>query len=476
MFKWLGQRTENKERKTRQLSEKEINISPMFKWLGQRAEKRKRKTRQLWEREFNIVNEGLDEEQVIAFVDNLIAEQKASQQASAASLRSVLKTAVTNAEQVVASIKMKAQAEAEDEAATIISQANQETEEIKRKAEIAAQKEAEDILSAANRKAEIAEIEAKQKARLFLLRAREDVEKEVRGEYKKAYARLSSSLQDLMSEGQNIVTELKDKRERLWESKDFELKEHEAALLSTSGAAAVLPETSAPTETQIEPDIVSKEEIAEPTRLQEEAIEEVIEQPVQLQEEPPKEEIAEPTRLQEEAIEEVIEQPVQLQEEPPKEEIAEPTQPRDEVTVSEPVEATTEEHLLEERPSREEANLAPLKEGSQTLYAGEVELAIAMPVDLVTVSKLYNHLQTMPELRILRTTGSWDRGTSITVVLDKPIPLINIISKISGVEVTPELPSEDSLAKATSSSSLGARRGVKRIKITLREAQPSVGG
>ncbi len=441
MFKWLGQRTENKEQKTRQLSEKEINISPMFKWLGQRAEKRKRKTRQLWEREFNIVNEGLDEEQVIAFVDNLIAEQKASQQASAASLRSVLKTAVTNAEQVVASIKMKAQAEAEDEAATIISQANQETEEIKRKAEIAAQKEAEDILSAANRKAEIAEIEAKQKARLFLLRAREDVEKEVRGEYKKAYARLSSSLQDLMSEGQNIVTELKDKRERLWESKDFELKEHEAALLSTSGAAAVPPETSAPTETQIEPDIVSKEEIAEPTQLQEEA------------------------------IEEVIEQPVQLQEEPPKEEIAEPTQPRDEVTVSEPVEATTEEYLLEEGLGREKANLAPLKEGSQTLYAGEVELAIAMPVDLVTVSKLYNHLQTMPELRILRTTGSWDQGTSITVVLDKPIPLISIISKISGVEVTPELQSEDSLAKAISSSSLGAkRRGVKRIKITLREA------
>ena len=447
MFKWLGQRTENKERKTGQLSQREINISPMFKWLGQRAEKRKQKTRQLWEREFNIVNEGLDEEQVIAFVDNLIAEQKASQQASAASVRSVLKTAVTNAEQVAASIKMKAQAEAEDEAATIISQANQETEEIKRKAEIAAQKEAEDILSAANRKAEIAEIEAKQKARLFLLRAREDVEKEVRGEYKQAYARLSSSLQDLMSEGQNIVTELKDKRERLWESKDFELKEQEAVLLGTSGAAAVPPETSAPTETQIEPDIVSKEEIAEPTQLQEEAIEEVIEQPVQLQEEPPKEEIAEPTR------------------------------PRDEVTVSEPVEATTEEHLPEERPGREEADLAPLKQGGQTLYAGEVELAIAMPVDLVTVSKLYNHLQTMPELRILRTTGSWDQGTTITVVLDKPIPLISIISKIPGVEVTPELPSEDSLAKATSSSPLGARkRGVKRIKITLREAQPSVGG
>jgi len=404
----------------------------MFKRLGQRLEKTKQKTRQLWEREFDIVNKGLDEKQVIAFVDNLIVQHKASQQASAASLNSLIKKAVTDAEQIAASIKMKAQTEAEDEAATIISQAKQEAEEIKRRAEIATQKEAEEILSASDRKAEITEVEAKQKALLFLLRAREEIEKEVRDEYKSAHSRLSSSLQDLMSEGQNIEMELKGKRAVLWESKNFELQEHAAALLGTSGAAAVPPETPAPMETQIEPDIASKEKTEEPT---------------------------------------------QLQEEPPKEKIEQPTQLQEEVTVSEPVEAAMEEHLPEERVVREETESTLLKQDSQALYGGEVDLAIAVPVELVMVSKLYNHLQTVPELRILRTTGSWNRGTTITVVLDKPIPLLSIISKIPGVEVTAELPREDSLVKATSSSPLGAkRRGAKRIKLTLKEAQPSVGG
>jgi len=81
----------------------------MFKWRGQRLEKRKQKTRQLWEREFDIVNEGLDEKQVIAFVDNLIVQHKASQQASAASLNSLIKKAVTDAEQIASSIKMRSQ-------------------------------------------------------------------------------------------------------------------------------------------------------------------------------------------------------------------------------------------------------------------------------------------------------------------------------------------------------------------------------
>jgi len=417
----------------------------MFKWLGQRSEK-KQKIRQLWERGFNIVKEGLDEEQVVAFVDNLIAQHKASQQASSDSLRSLLKTAVTDAEQMAASIKMKAQTEGEAEAAIIIAQAKEDAREIKRRAEIATQKEAKDILSVANRKAEITEVEAKQKALLFLLRAREEIEKEVKNEYKRAYTRLSSSLQDLVSEGQSIEVELKGKRASLWEGKDFELKEHEAVLLKTSETAVPSLETSAPTEAEAEPDIASKEKVEEPVQLQEEAPEEKAEEPVQLQEEAPEEKAEQPTQLQEE------------------------------VTVSESTEETTEEllgqHLPEERPGRRQADSAQLKQDSQALYAGEVELVVAIPVDLKVMSKLYNHLQTMPELRILHTRGSWDRGTIITVVLDKPIPLMSMISKIPGVEVTPELLQKDDLVKGTPSSLLkGGKKGVKRVKLTLKEVQ-----
>jgi len=432
----------------------------MFNWFGQREGKAKQKARQLWEREFNITKEGLDEEQVVAFVNNLIAQHKASQQASAASLRSLLKTAVTDAEQIAASIKMKARAKGEAEATTIIAQAKQEGQEIKRKAEIATQKEAEDTLASANRKAEITELEATQKALLFLLRAREGIEKEIREEYKKTYDRLFSSLQEVLSEGQNIEMELKSKRARLWESKDFELERYEAALLETSEAAVPPPETAAPMETEIETDIAGKERMEQPAQPQEEVLVEEVEQPAQ---------------PQEEALAEEAEQPAQPQEEALAEEAEQPAQPQEEAAIPEPAEEITEEllkeHFPEEMPDREETGSVQLKQDSQTLYGGEVELAIAMPVELKLVSKFYNHLQTISEIKIRHTKGSWDRGTTITVVLDKPIPLISVISKIPGVEVTPELPQKDSLAKGTSSSLLrGGGKGVKRIKLTLREA------
>jgi len=283
-----------------------------FQWLGQQLGRSKQKIRQLRQREFK----------------DLVGQDSASQQVSSDLLRSLLKTAIADAEQIVASIKMRAQTEAEAEAARIIAQVKLEAQEIKDKAEIATQKQAEDILSAANRKAEITVEEAKQKALQF--------------------------------------------------------------------------------------------------------------------------------QLQEEAVEEKIEQPVQLEEK---------------AAVSEVVEATIKEHLPEERPVREEHKPAPVKLDSQALYADEVELIIAAPIELKLVSKFYNYLQTIPELRVLYTRGSWDQGTTITVVLEKPIPLISLISETPGVEVTPELLKKEGLAKGKSSSLLRGEKGeVKRSKLVLKEA------
>ena len=143
------------------------------------------------------------------------------------------------------------------------------------------------------------------------------------------------------------------------------------------------------------------------------------------------------------------------------------------------MEETLGQRPPEERPGKEEKlsigeiESAQLKLDSQALYTGEIELDIPVPVELKMVSKLYNYLQTIPELKILRTRGSWDRGTTITVVLDKPMPLISLISKIPDVEVTPELLQKDGLVKGRSSSLLrGDKRGVKGIKLILKEAQP----
>ena len=267
--------------------------------------------------------------------------KKQPKASSSTSVRSILKTAVADAEQVVASITMKAQAEVEEEAARIIAQANQEAEEIKRSAETAAEKEVEDILSVANRQAESTEVEA------------------------------------------------------------------EPAALS---------------------------------RVGEEVVEEKVEEPAP------------------EFGEEKIEEPVQLRDEAAEEKV-------EETAVSEPV-AVAPEELLEHRPPEKKPGRGAtkpdsLKEDSHSLYTGEVELAVAKPVDLKMVSKLYNYLQVTPEIKLVHTSGSWDRGTTITVALDKPIPLISVLSsKIPEAKVTSERPEVDGFVRG--------KRGVRRISLALK--------
>lgn len=97
----------------------------------------------------------------------------------------------------------------------------------------------------------------------------------------------------------------------------------------------------------------------------------------------------------------------------------------------------------------------------QDLYAGEVELVVAVPVDLKMLAKLFSFLQTTAEIKIHRISGSWDRDTTVTVAVDKPIPLISVISsKIPGAKATLEQPEADGLVK-------GAKR-VRRIKLALK--------
>ncbi len=345
----------------------------MFEWLGGRSGKSKQKAEQLRERE----------------VGDSMEQGNAPQQAPSDSLRSLLKKAIADAEQIVASVKMRAQTEAEAEATKIITQAELEAQEIMGEAKIGAQKEVEGILSAVSRKAEIVEVEAKQEALQSLTMASEEVEKEIGEKYKRAYSRLSSFLQDLVKEGQNIEIELRDKAAKLLESESLELKKYEAA------EAAVPPSaTSAPVETELKPDTAIEEKVEEPAQLQEEAI-----------------------------------------------------------------------------VSKREVKSAPLKLESKALYTGEVELVVASSVELKLVSRFYNYLQTVPDLRILYTRGSWDQGTTITVVLEKPIPLINIISETPGVEVTPEPLERGGLAGGKSSSPLrGGEKRVGGIKLNLKEA------
>ena len=252
----------------------------MVKLFGRSDEKKGQKKKQLWGKDFDIVREGLDEAQVVDFVNDLMKQQKAPPPDS---VRAVLKTAIANAEQIVASVRTKAQEEAQEEAARIISQASQKTGEIKEDSTVAAESE-------------------------------------------------------------------------------------------------------------------------EPDQLPEEAAD---------------------SDAEKEAVEKLLEQ-----------------------------------QLVEDKARR--SGTEPTKEESQSLYTGEVELTITKPVNPGMVTKLYNYLQTTPEIKFVRTNGSWDRGTTITVVLDKPIPLISVISaKVPEASVTPGRIGEDGFVRG--------KKGVRRITLSLKD-------
>ncbi len=90
-------------------------------------------------------------------------------------------------------------------------------------------------------------------------------------------------------------------------------------------------------------------------------------------------------------------------------------------------------------------------------------MTISKPVNPSMVSKLYNYLQPTPEIKFVRTSGSWDRGTTITVVLDKPIPLISVLlAKLPKANITPGRIGEDGFVRG--------KKEVRRITLSLKEA------
>ncbi|MEK7354017.1 MAG: hypothetical protein AABZ77_05885, partial [Chloroflexota bacterium] len=128
--------------------------------------------------------------------------------------------------------------------------------------------------------------------------------------------------------------------------------------------------------------------------------------------------------------------------------------------------------LPDEEPGKQEAVPVAQDLNPEANYDGEIELAIAVPVDPAAVSKLYNYLRATPDMKVLYTEGSADRGTTITIALDKPLPLISLMSKMPGFEITPGLPQKENLRKGTSGSPGANRKGLTRIELTLKAINP----
>ena len=148
------------------------------------------RTRRLWDQEINIVNGGLDEKQVIEFISELMAKHRAlvERQVHFVSLGTLSEKTAMEADKLAADIRARAKDESEIEARNIIANATQKAEEIlisaKKTAQDVNRKEVDSILEAAYRKASVIDTEAKQRAQLFLIRARSVIENDLKERFR----------------------------------------------------------------------------------------------------------------------------------------------------------------------------------------------------------------------------------------------------------------------------------------------------
>ena len=78
------------------------------------------------------------------------------------------------------------------------------------------------------------------------------------------------------------------------------------------------------------------------------------------------------------------------------------------------------------------------------LYEGELDLLIEPFTNVGKISKFYRDLGTVAGVRVLRTAGTWDKGTVITVSLDDPMSPASLDQRLpSDVRATPAKMGDD---------------------------------
>jgi hypothetical protein len=80
-------------------------------------------------------------------------------------------------------------------------------------------------------------------------------------------------------------------------------------------------------------------------------------------------------------------------------------------------------------------------EESLSLYAGDVDIVLLAPVDLKIAAKVHSLLHGLPDVSIIRTRGTADRGSVIRIVVGKPVRLAEVLlSRVPDLRIHPEEP------------------------------------
>ncbi|MDO8491599.1 MAG: hypothetical protein Q7T04_06270 [Dehalococcoidia bacterium] len=94
------------------------------------------------------------------------------------------------------------------------------------------------------------------------------------------------------------------------------------------------------------------------------------------------------------------------------------------------------------------------------LVEGKAEIHVAPPISIARLLGVTRYLENTLHVKVLQTSGSWSLGSVITVQVDKPVPLVDILRDVPNV-------AEAAMADSPQESSGAEQCPPRRIRVTL---------
>ena len=370
-----------------------------------------------------------------------------TQSPGGASSMAVVHRLLAEAEREAANLKARARRQAEVEAAPLLAEAKRQAQETIAQANREAQRITEQqvgtILDDAHRRAELIEERAKQAAQVFLMRCREDVQNFVAMEAKEAFYKLLAPVNEVLATAQEVESTWKMRAVDLWQSAAGQLEDYQNTLFGTlgtgtAGVAADEPLIGEALDVPLadEPGtagVIAAEGVLDETEVLAEHVV-VAEDEAPASPEPAAEAGASPQAPVEAAVVDT-----------------EPAAAETPSAEPEAAEAAAEPQAEEPKgkgrgPARSQERKAKAftPVAAPSLYEGMLDLLIEPFTNVAKISKFYSELGTVAGVRVLRTSGSWDKGTVITVELSEPMSPETLTQRLpSDVQATPARMEED---------------------------------
>jgi len=171
-------------------------------------------------REFKRAKNGLDEEQITSFIEELIKERDelAQSQHHTAALTKLAETTIVEADRLAKQIKAEASEQAKAESAAIIDKAREQAQQM-------AERKQTEILKMANEKADAIQSQAEKKTALLLESERDKIRDELRNFVNQQFGYLLEKLESLNQQATAIQADFDNKLSQAEEEKVAETTE-----------------------------------------------------------------------------------------------------------------------------------------------------------------------------------------------------------------------------------------------------------